>query len=110
MTPMGGAVYGLKQIKENFVLASKLEEEVGKLYKETNKIRKLTAADELIIDQISKTIIANETPAKWLESVAKYSEKPGDTNQERIKEIYEIAAEHGVDFFLASMLRASRKD
>jgi hypothetical protein len=110
MTPMGGSIYGVKQIKENFVLASRLEEEVAKLYKDNNKIRKLTAADELIIDQISKTIIANENPSKWIESVAKYSENPSDTNQERLKEIYEIAAEHGVDFFLASMLRASRKD
>jgi hypothetical protein len=110
ITPMGANTYGMKAIRDNFARASLLEEEVSKLYRKTNNIRKIKDSDELIISQITKTIIANEEPSKWEESIATYSENPVDKNKDRINQIYEIAAEHGVDFFLASILLASKRE
>lgn len=109
ITPMGAKTYSVKAVKENFIKASQLEVEVEKEYRKSNNLRKLKEADELIVDQITKTIIANETPDKWLESVKEYSENPADKNQDRINQVCEVASEHGVDFFLASILLASKK-
>ena len=108
--PMKGEeIYGAKQIMENFVKADALKAEVEKQYKKSNNLRKIGQADELILDQITKTIVANEESDKWMESVAFYLENPTDRHPEHVERVVEIAAEHSLDMFTASILLASEK-
>jgi len=113
VSPIGNnsnAKYSLSKVKENMIKAGSLESEVVKSYKKKSKIRKLSEKDDFIIDQIVKTIIANEAPDKWNENINFYLDNPIDKNSNRVSEITDIAATHGLDFYLASILYNSIKD
>ena len=53
-------------------------------------------------------IIANEDPSYWKDNISKYITNPIDSDEGRIKEIREIAYEHQVDDYLASILYNSK--
>jgi len=57
---------------------------------------------------LCKIVMANESSDKWLEKVGEYINNPADTNAEAIQEIQNIAMEHQVDEYLASLLYASK--
>ena len=59
--------------------------------------------------KISEIIISNESPENWKSKIEEYLEKPFDKNQDQIKNIQEIAAEHQVTGYLASILYHSKK-
>ena len=61
-----------------------------------------------ILSEITNIIIANEDSENWLDSVQEYCENPTDKKQEKVQEIQEIQAEHQIDAYLASILRASK--
>lgn len=107
--PIGGASasYSCKSLRQNVLKAQEIEAKITSLYKKQSKVKVLSASDSFIIDQILKTIVANEEPAKWEESVPHYLMTPEDRNKERIDKIHGIAATHDVDFYMASLLLAS---
>lgn len=105
---VGNVKFSVEKIKENLLLAQKLESEVQEQLKlkydnkrVTNKIRSLS-------DEICKIVMANESPEKWIEKVGDYIVNPTDTNNNKIKEVRDIACEHQVDDYLASLLHASK--
>ena len=102
------AEFSAKKVGENFVLASKLEDHVSDLIKEKFKIKKLNKQQKTIVNDISKMIVSNEDSTKWIESAASYVENPIDKNKENINEVLEIAENHQVDSYIASILRNSK--
>jgi hypothetical protein len=103
-------LFSLTKIKENMVIAQNLDKEVESHLKKKFKIKKLNDAQKEVAESICSVIMANENPEKWTESIATYCEKPVDSNPERVKAVDEIAAQHGVNNYLASLLFVSKKD
>lgn len=101
--------YSLSRVKENMVVAQDLDAEIEKHLKKKFKIKKLNEQQNQVSQGISSLIMANEEPANWVNSIASYCEKPIGSNPDRAKQIDEIAAEHGVDGYLASLLYISKK-
>ena len=102
------AEFSAKKVGENFVLASKLEDHVSDLIKEKFKIKKLNKQQKTIVNDISKMIVSNEDSTKWIESAASYVENPIDKNKDNVSEVLEIAENHQVDSYIASILRNSK--
>lgn len=102
-------IYSLVKVKENMVLAQNLDAAVDSYLKKKFKIKKLSDQQQEVSRCISSTIIANEDPEKWTESVANYCDKPATSNPERLEKVDEVAAKHGLDSYLASILYASKK-
>ena len=103
-----GASYSLSKIKDNMILASALQEEVGNKLKGKNK--ELNSDQLEIVKEITHLIIANEEPKDWLVKAEEYIKLPVDKNPDRIKQIQDIAFEHSLDDYLASILLASIKE
>ena len=112
ISPIGtkaSETYSLSKIKESMILAQSLEEQVKTHLKKKFKIKKLNEQQEEVLNGITSLILANEEPNNWIQSVASYCEKPIDSNPDRVKAIDEIAATHGIDNYLASLLYTSKK-
>jgi len=100
--------FSLSKIKSNLISAQKLEEEICSSLRKKHNLKKMSNEQKDIADQISKIIISNETPENWIESVAKYIEKPHDTNKNMVSNVLDISDEHQVDAYLASILYHSK--
>ena len=90
------------------ILAQKLELSVKSELKKIHDIKRMSKKQSEVAEEICHLIIANEAPEKWNENIEKYCKSPKDTNTERIKEVEGLAVEHQVDFYLASILYASK--
>ena len=109
VSPIGASQkFGAKKIKDNFLLAQKVEEKVQDILKKKHKIKKLNDEQKFVAAQIAQIVISNEPPENWLDSTEKYCENPIDTNENQIQEIQSIALEHGLDAYTSSILRASK--
>jgi hypothetical protein len=100
--------YSFNRVKENLVLAQKLEEEVGSFLRKKHNLKKLSYNQKEVVEQISRIIIANESPENWKNKIQEYIDSPVDKNHILIKEINSIAADHQIDSYLASILYHSR--
>lgn len=103
-----GASYSCTKVKDNLIDYSKICAEVESQLKKKFKLKKLNQIQSESADDIARTIILNEEKVNWLSSVAKYVENPVDNNFERIEKIKEIAIQHELDLFLASILAESQ--
>ena len=106
--PQSKAEFSAKKVSENFSMASKLEDHISDLIKQKFNIKKLNKQQKTIANDISKMVISNENTENWIQSAASYVENPIDKNQDNIKEVLEIAENHQVDFYIASILRNSK--
>ena len=61
-----------------------------------------------IAEQISNIIIANENPENWSSKIKDYIYQPFDKNFEQVNLIQELASEHQVTNYLASLLYHSK--
>ena len=68
----------------------------------------MSKKQKVVAEQISHLIIANEESKNWLKNVEKYCKSPVDKNQGKVEEIQNLAFEHQLDFYLASILYASK--
>ena len=100
--------YSLLKVKENLVLAQKLEEEVAANLRKKHNIKKLSYNQKEVSEQIAKIIIANETPENWMSKIEDYIKQPVDQNQEIVANVNSIACDHQVDSYLASILYHSK--
>jgi len=100
--------YSLLKVKENLVLAQKLEEEVAASLRKKHNIKKLSYNQKEVSEQIAKIIIANETPENWVSKIEDYIKQPVDQNREVVASVNSIACDHQVDSYLASILYHSR--
>jgi hypothetical protein len=100
--------YSLSKVKENLISAQKLEEEVASSLRKKHGIKKLSFDQKDVANQISKLIIANESPENWNSKIEDYINQPFDKNQEVITNINNIAYDHQLDSYLASILYHSK--
>lgn len=103
-----GASFSLTKIKDNLLLAQKLQTEVTNSLKTKFKLENLSESQAKIAEEISDVIIANEESNSWLNKINEYLDNPIDKNPEQVKKTNEIAAEFGVDSYLASILNHSK--
>ena len=100
--------FSLVKVKENLIAAQKLEEEVAAFLRKKHSIKKLSYEQKGIADQISKIIIANESPENWSSKIEEYVNFPVDKNHETIANVNSIACDHQIDSYLASILFHSK--
>ncbi len=105
---VGKEKFSIEKIKENLLLAQKLESEVQEQLKTKYDNKRVTNKIRSLAEEICQVVMANETPEQWLEKVADYIDNPTDTNHNQISEVQTIACEHQVDDYLASLLHASK--
>jgi len=100
--------YSLTKVTDNLTKASKLFKTVEASLRKKHKIKRLNKEQKQVAEDIACIIIANESPESWDKKVSQYVRKPIDTNHDRIAEVREVAFEHQVDDYLASILLASK--
>jgi hypothetical protein len=118
VTPIGGSEepsdfpesYSIKKFTENIILADKVVKKIEASLIKKFKLKKLNTEQIDIAGKILEAIVANESTDKWAQSIDKYLESPIDTNPEKLKEINQIAASHNIDYYLASILHASKAE
>jgi hypothetical protein len=102
-------LFDIEKIKNNFILASKLQDKVEASLREKHSIRKLSKQQKEVAFEIVKIIASNENPESWDTVVDEYVKNPKDKNIEKIYAIDEIAVEHGLDAYVSSILYHSKK-
>ena len=102
--------FSLEKVKNNLIMAQKLQSEVEKSLREKHSIKRLSKKQKTVAENISELIICNESPDEWNDSIAKYVDMPIDQNQDRVKQVAQLSYEHGIDNYLASILYASKKE
>jgi hypothetical protein len=102
------ASFSVVKIKDNILASQSLEEEVKSAIRKKFNVKKLSNQQKENAENISEIIIANETPENWTVKIEEYIEKPFDQNQDQINNIQEIAAEHQVTNYIASLLYHSK--
>ncbi|MAH45189.1 hypothetical protein CMI37_05135 [Candidatus Pacearchaeota archaeon] len=105
---VGKEKFSIEKIKENLVLAQKLESEVQEQLKAKYDNKRVTNKIRNLAQEICQVVMANEMPEQWSEKVVDYIDNPIDTNHNKISEVQSIACEHQVDDYLASLLHASK--
>jgi len=109
ISPIGvNANFSVTKIKENILASQDLEEEVKSAVRKKFNVKKLSNQQKEDAEKISEIIIANESPENWTAKINEYLEKPFDQNQDQINKIQEIASEHQVTNYLASLLYHSK--
>jgi hypothetical protein len=102
-------LFDIDKIKNNFVLASKLQDKVEASLREKHSLRKLSKQQKDVAFEITKIIVSNENPELWESTAQDYINQPKDKNIQVISDIQEIALEHSMDSYLASILYHSKK-
>jgi hypothetical protein len=109
IAPIGASSnFSVTKIKENILASQDLEEEVKSAVRKKFNVKKLSNQQKEDAEKISEIIIANESPENWKSKIEEYIEKPFDKNQDQINQIQEIASEHQVTNYLASLLYHSK--
>jgi hypothetical protein len=102
--------FSFNKIKENILLSQGLEKSVEANLRKSHKVKRLNKQQKEIAESIANIIVANEPPEKWKDSIGEYCENPVDKNHDTVKEITDIAIEHQVNTFMASVLYHSKTD
>jgi hypothetical protein len=92
------------------LLSQGLEKSVEANLRKSHKVKRLNKQQKEIAESIANIIVANEPPEKWKDSIGEYCENPVDKNHDTVKEITDIAIEHQVNTFMASVLYHSKTD
>jgi hypothetical protein len=102
------ANFSLSKIKENILASQTLEEEVKSELRKKFNVKKLTNQQKEDSEKLTEVIIANENPENWSSKIKDYLDKPFDKNFEQVNLIQELASEHQVTNYLASLLYHSK--
>jgi hypothetical protein len=96
--------YSITKIKDLLLKATNLENEViaQLLVKEGKQKANKKLKD--LAGSICETIVANEDASDWVNSIEEYLKNPVDKNQQRVNQVYELAAAHDLDVYTASIL------
>ena len=100
--------FDFSKIKDHMILAQKLEKEVRSSLRKKHGIKRLNKNQKEVSEEIANLIVANEEPSLWLDKVDDYLDNPKDKNHDRLKDVYKVSEEYSVDFYLASLMVASR--
>lgn len=109
--PIGGSIltnFSLSSIRDNMLVAQKLEDKVRNDIKVKHSLQSLTPEQETVVSDLTVSIMRNEGKDYWLSKVDQYMEylEVGETPQS--KQIDEICQEYGVDSYLGSILFFSK--
>ena len=97
------------EIKATFLDIEKLNKKVETQLLRKHGLKKLDDVQNQVAEDITKIIAANEDKKDWgVKKVREYLKDPVDKNPERVKEIQQIAFEHQVDEYLATVLYLSK--
>ena len=102
------ANFSLSKIKENILASQTLEEEVKSALRKKFNVKKLTNQQKEDSESLTEIIIANEIPENWNSKIKDYIDKPFDKNFEQVNAIQELASEHQITNYLASLLYYSK--
>lgn len=102
-------LFDIEKIKDNFILASRLQEKVEANLREKHSLRKLSKQQKDVAFEIVKVITSNELPKNWDNTILEYINNPKNKNLNIIDEIESIAMEHGLDGYVASILYHSKR-
>jgi hypothetical protein len=103
-------LFDINFIKDNFILASKLQDKVEASLRDRHNLKKLSKQQKDIAFEITKIIVANENPKDWENQIANYINDPKDKNFETVGSVQDIAIEHGLDSYVAGILYHSRRE
>lgn len=107
--PIGASIISGTKIIENTIKYDALEKDVISALLIKHNLKTLTDQQMNVAQELTRMIARNETPENWTHSIQVYLEKPIDTNIERIDKIEELALEHQLEPYLASIVFASLK-
>ena len=102
--------FSFEKIKNNLITAGQLGSDVEKALRNKHSIKRMTNKQKEVAQQITELIMANESPEDWKGSIEGYLNDPTDKNKDRVNKVNEIALNHQVDNYLASILCASIKE
>ena len=105
-----GVAFVLEGVKKNMVLAQKLESEVCAKLREMHNVKRMSKKQKSVAADICEIVMANELPQNWISKAKEYCEEPKDKNLDRVKQIQDLAHEHQVDNYVATILYASKKE
>jgi hypothetical protein len=106
----GAAEISLKKLKEIVLASSHIQSKVEKEILAISEKKRVSKAIKEQAESILEIIIANEDPENWESSIGTYVRDPVDKNQERVRKVYDIAAEYDLDTYTASILLAAQKE
>lgn len=102
--------YSLKKVTDNMIHANSLNRLVEAGLRKFHKLKRLNKRQKEVAQNIVEVIVANEDPLDWKKVVSKYIKNPTDHNDERVEKIKDIAHKHQLDYYLASILFASKSE
>lgn len=108
VSPQKSVGFSFTKLRDSAVAISRLSDSVEAEYKKKHGLQRLSAKHKNAAFELTKAITTNELPENWESSVGEYIENPLNTTKPFRDEVLEIAAEHGLDPFLASVLSHSK--
>ena len=70
----------------------------------------MSKKQKAVASDICEIVMANELPQDWISKASEYCEEPKDKNLDRVKQIQDLALDHQVDNYVATILYASKKE
>ena len=107
--PNSKANFSLKKVTDNLIAANKLQKVVEARLREKHNRKRLSKKQKEVAESITSIIVSNEPPEYWTSKAQDYIDDPSDKNESRVNEVSELAVEHQVNDYLASILYASKK-
>lgn len=102
--------YSISKITDNMIHANGLTKKVEAGLRKFHNLKRLNKRQKEVAQGIVEVIISNENPSDWKKVVDEYVKKPVDKNEDRVSEIRDIACRHQIDYYLASILFASKSE
>ena len=102
--------YSISKITDNMIHANGLTKKVEAGLRKFHSLKRLNKRQKEVAQGIVEVIISNENPSDWKKVVDEYVKKPVDKNEDRVSEIRDIACRHQIDYYLASILFASKSE
>jgi len=115
VSPVGGgkkapaiASYSIKGVSEAFKEFEKLEGKIEDFLKKKHKKKILSEEQKQVVEEMAKNIFTNEEKENWNSSIKDYAAGSFKPNEDRISKLKQIAEEHQIDIFHASILNFSQ--
>jgi hypothetical protein len=96
--------YSMAAMKEVMAKLSLAEKSFEQKLRAKFKIKKLNKDQKAVAGELVEVLARNYSVAEWENAIEKVIAAPVDSNDEMIARIDELACEHGVDSFSASLL------
>jgi hypothetical protein len=97
-------------IRDNLIIATKLNKELNKQLCEKFKLEKLNETQDILAGELLENIMCGEKSEKWIESISTYLKNPDHVNQERFEEVRQLGEELELDDYSAAIAYNSQKE